>query len=100
MIFFILAQLVSWISNILIILLLVRSVLSWIVYSGYRNRYNYTLGRIFRILTALTEPLVAPVRRFISRFVNTGPIDFAPLATFFIIIIVSRILTGIFYALM
>jgi|GEM_PF-175602 len=99
MIFYFLAVLISWICNILIIVLLVRSVLSWIVFSGYRNRYNYTLGRIYRILTAITEPIVAPVRRFISRFVNTGPIDFAPVATFFIIIIISRILTGILYML-
>ena len=97
MFFIILAQIVIWISNVLIIILLARSVLSWVVYYG--NRYNSGLGRVFQILTNITEPIVAPVRRLISRFVNTGSLDLAPLATFFLIILVSRILTAILYAL-
>jgi len=97
MIFFILAQIVVWISNILIIILLIRSVLSWVVYSG--TRYNSSIGRVFRILTDITEPIVAPVRRLISRFVNTGMLDLAPLVSFYLIIIISRILTTILYAL-
>jgi len=97
MVFLILGQLVYWICNILIFVLIARSILSWLVYYG--RQYNTPLGRIFQFLTALTEPLVAPVRRFISRFINTGPIDFAPLATFFIIMIISRILTAILYGL-
>lgn len=95
--FIILAQIIIWISNILIIILLARSVLSWVIYSGIR--YNRNLGRLFQILTSITEPIVSPVRRFISRFVNTGMLDLAPLVTFFIIIIISRILTSILYAL-
>ncbi|MDR3363828.1 MAG: YggT family protein [Clostridiales Family XIII bacterium] len=97
MIFIILANIINVVCNILIIVMLARSVLSWIVYSG--NQYNTQLGRLFQILTALTEPIVAPVRRLISRFMNTGSVDFAPLAAFFIIIIASRILTRILYAL-
>ena len=95
--FLILALIITWISNILIILILCRSVLSRIIYGGVR--YNQTLNRIYGILTRITEPIVSPVRRLISRFVNTGPIDLAPLVTFFIIIIVSRILVTILYAL-
>ena len=97
MVFFVLARLVSIVCNILIFVLLARSVLSWVVFSGYR--YNPWLGRIYQILNAITEPIVGPVRRFISRFVNTGPFDFAPLATFFIIIVISRILTSLLIAL-
>jgi len=97
MVLIILAQIITWVSNILIIILLARSVLSWIIYSGIR--YNQDLAKLFRFLTGITEPIVAPVRRFISRFVNTGMLDLAPLVTFFLIIIISRILTGILYAL-
>ena len=97
MFFLILAHLISWVSNVFIIILLARSVLSWVVYSGYR-RYPQ-LGRLYNVLCGITEPVVAPVRRLLSRFVNTGSIDFAPLATFFIIIIASRILIGLFNGL-
>jgi YggT family protein len=91
------AQVVSWVCNILILILVVRSVLSWIVYSG--NQYNRTLHRIYDVLGAITEPIVAPVRRLIARFVRTGPVDFAPMAAFFLIIIIRRILVAILIAL-
>ena len=97
MFFLILATLISWICNILIIVLLVRSVLSWVIYSGFQ--YNSGLGKLYRLLASITEPIVAPVRRLISRFFNTGPLDLAPLATFFILLIISRILTRLLIAL-
>jgi len=97
MIFIILAQLVYWVCQILIIILIARAVLSWIVIYG--RQFNSPLGRIYHILSAITEPIVAPVRRLISRFINTGPIDIAPLATFIIIMIIRVILTAILLGL-
>jgi len=97
MIFVILAQLVYWVCQILIIILIARAVLSWIVIYG--RQFNSPLGRIYHILSAITEPIVAPVRRLISRFINTGPIDIAPLATFIIIMIIRVILTAILLGL-
>ena len=97
MVFYVLAQIISWISTILIILLLARSALSLVVFSGYR--YNSQLNRINSFLKGITEPIVAPVRRLISRFINTGSIDLAPLATFFIITIVRLILIRILISL-
>jgi len=97
MVFFVLAQVVSWVCQILIVILIVRSVLSWFVF--YNRRYNSGIGRVYQILSAFTEPIVAPVRRIISRFVNTGPIDFAPLAAFFLIMIVRWILVAILLGL-
>jgi len=97
MIFIILAQLIYWVCQVLIIVLIARTVLSWIVFYG--RQFNTPLGRIYNVLSAITEPIVAPVRKLISRFINTGPIDIAPLATFFIIMIISRVLTAVLYNL-
>jgi len=97
MIFLILAHLVYWVCQVLIIVLIARAILSWIVFYG--RQFNTPIGRIYNILSAITEPLVAPVRRLISRFINTGPVDIAPLATFLIIMIISRVLTAILYGL-
>ena len=97
MIFLILAHIVSWVCQILILILIARAILSWIVYYG--RRYNSPLNRIHNILYAITEPIVAPIRRLISRFINTGPVDIAPLAAFFIIMIISRVLTAILMGL-
>jgi len=97
MIFLILAQLVYWVCQILIIVLIARAILSWIVFYG--RQFNSPIGRIYHVLSTITEPIVAPVRRLISRFINTGPVDIAPLVTFFIIMIVSRILTAVLLGL-
>ena len=97
MIFIILAQLVYWVCQILIFILIARAILSWVVYYG--RQFNSPLGRIYQILSAITEPIVAPVRRLISRFINTGPVDIAPLATFVIIMLVRVILTAILLGL-
>jgi len=97
MIFVILAQLVYWVCQVLIIVLIARAILSWVVFYG--RKFNSPIGRIYSVLSALTEPIVAPVRKLISRFINTGPVDIAPLATFFIIMIISRVLTAILLGL-
>ena len=95
MIFVVLGWIVTWICNILIILLLIRSALSWVMYFGDRRMSGSVAGKIYRIAIAMTEPIVKPVRNLISRFIRTGPIDIAPLAAFFIIVLVSRILVRI-----
>ena len=94
--FIVLAHIINIVSNILCLLILARAVLSWVVRYG---KYNSTLNRIFEIVTSLTEPLIAPVRRLLSRFMNIGPLDLAPIVTFFIIVIISRIVTSILVAL-
>jgi YggT family protein len=91
------ATVVSWVCNILTFILVARSILSWIVYSG--NQYNRTLHKIYNVLGTITEPIVAPVRRLLERFVRTGPVDFAPMAAFILILIVRRILVAILLAL-
>ena len=94
--FLVLAHIINVVSNVLCLLMLGRAVLSWVV---RYSRYNSTLNRVFEIVTSITEPIIAPVRRLLSRFVNTGPLDLAPLVAFFIIVIISRILTSILIAL-
>ena len=90
------AQIVTWVCNILTVILFIRSVLSWIVYSG--NQYSRELHKIYDVLGRITEPVVAPVRKLLSRFVRPGPMDLAPMVTFFLILIVRRVVTAILYA--
>ncbi|MDR3304565.1 MAG: YggT family protein [Clostridiales Family XIII bacterium] len=83
------------VAEVLIAMLFIRSVLSWVVYSGNQyNRNSSIFTKIYDLFGVFTEPVVAPVRRFLSRF-NTGPFDFAPLAAMILIIIVERILIRI-----
>jgi YggT family protein len=86
-----LATIIMLLIRVLIYCLLARSVLSWIVYSGYQyNRNSSILMKIYNVLSAVTEPLVGPIRRYLSRF-NTGAFDFAPLAAMILLMILQRI---------
>ncbi len=67
-------------------LLVFRALVSWFP--------QIQASRIGELLYMLTEPMVAPCRRLLSRFqaLNTMPLDFSPLLAFFILIVVQRLL--------
>ena len=64
-----LAFVVASITQLFIILVVVRALISWVNPDPYNG--------VVRFLTAATDPLLAPVQRFVPRF---GPgIDLSPL---------------------
>ena len=56
--------------------LLVAVICSWLVGFGVINRYNPNARAILRVLWALTEPVLRPIRRVIPAI---GGLDFSPL---------------------
>jgi YggT family protein len=76
--------------NLLMLLLIARGLLSFVVMSG-GNRGNPSLIRIYGILVQLTEPLVAPCRRLISRY-NTGMFDFSLWIAMLLVMLVRNLL--------
>jgi len=99
------AWVVNIIANILLTCLFVRALLSWFVYSGRGGGYGYGYGgppqiivSIYNFLGVITEPIVKPVRRILSRF-NTGPVDFSTLGAMLLIILVRKILIALLLAL-
>lgn len=70
---------IYWFSELLTTILLVRCIFSWFPMKPYS-----TLGKIYGLTIRLTEPVVEPCRRLLSRF-NTGVLDFSVLLAFFLI---------------
>jgi YggT family protein len=77
-----------WILNVLNLLIFIRILLSWF----------YPVGRDpwTRLLVDLTEPILAPLRSLLSRFINL-PIDLSPIAAWLLIILLQRLLTAAAY---
>ena len=69
-------------------LLFLRAVLSWFP-KTYTSRVSY-------ILADLTEPVVAPVRKILSRMVPGGIMDFSFLVTFLVLELCARFTEYIF----
>ena len=84
---------VNLICQILMWSLVLRSVLSWFVAS---NSNAGGLAKFYAVLTTLTEPLVMPFRKLLSKYNSTG-MDFAPLAAFFAIMILRKLIISLIY---
>lgn len=61
--------------DVLILALIIRAVLSWFPIA---NRGNAIVAIVFQV----TEPVLAPIRRFLP---TMGCIDFSPLVAFFVL---------------
>ncbi len=86
---YLLAEAVYWFSELLIFLMIARALFSWI----RPNPYSI-LGQINDFCIKLTEPIVSPCRRLLSRF-NTGVFDFSVLLAFFLVQLIANILIQI-----
>lgn len=82
----VLIRAISWFSDIIIFALLARAIASWFVHDA-----SSQVAGIYGLIITVTEPIVAPIRRFMSRF-NTGMLDFSVLIAFFVVKAIARIL--------
>ena len=71
-------------TRIYMILLIVRSLFSWL---PPRHRHN----EFYRFLFAITEPVLAPARRILP---PTGGMDFSPIVVIVILALITRLLGG------
>ena len=74
--------LVNLIEYILVIytwILVIYIVLSLLISFGVVNAYNRFVNIVFDAVQRVTEPVLAPIRRFLP---NTGALDFSPIVVF------------------
>jgi len=74
--------------NILILAIFLRAILSWVMPVG-RDRWT-------RILVDITEPILAPIRSLLLKYLRI-PIDLSPIVAWLLIILLQRLLTQAFY---
>ena len=64
-------------------------ILSWLVAFNAVNRYNDVVRSIWNFVTALTEPLLRPIRGIIP---NLGGIDISPLILLLLIYFLQQVI--------
>ncbi|OYX36465.1 MAG: YggT family protein [Caulobacterales bacterium 32-69-10] len=62
--------------DLIIFVVIVTAILSWLIAFDVLNVRNPTVNRIVNVLTAITDPLLRPIRRFMP---NLGGIDISPI---------------------
>jgi YggT family protein len=83
------------IIDLIIFVVIVTAILSWLIAFDVLNVRNPTVNRIIRFLTAVTDPLLAPIRRFMP---NLGGIDISPIILLLLLqalkILIERTIAG------
>jgi YggT family protein len=70
------------ILGLFIFLLIASIILSWLISFKIVNPYNPVVGSIWRMVSALTEPVLRPIRSILP---NLGGFDFSPLIVILLI---------------
>lgn len=73
---------------------IVMIIMSWLFAFNVINGRNEFVAAVWRIVNALTEPVLRPIRRFMP---NLSGIDISPLVLFLAIYVVQRIITDYLY---
>jgi YggT family protein len=68
--------------SILWILVLVSVILSWLISFNVVNMHNQFVATVWRITSAVTEPLLGPIRRILPPL---GGLDFSPIVLLLLI---------------
>ena len=74
--------------------IIAAAILSWLVAFNAVNRHNDVVRSIWNFLTALTEPLLRPIR---ERLPNLGGIDISPIILILLVFLLERIIEEYIY---
>jgi YggT family protein len=74
--------------------IIAAAILSWLVAFNVVNRYNDVVRSIWNLVTALTEPLLRPIRNVIPNF---GGIDISPVILLLLIFFLQRVIEEYIY---
>ena len=77
-----LGNLINAVVNIFLLVLLVNIVLTWLIHFGIVNPRQRLVQIIGEVTYRITEPLLAPIRRFMP---NLGGIDLSPVVLILLI---------------
>lgn len=74
--------------------IIAAAILSWLVAFNVVNRYNEVVRSIWNLVTALTEPLLRPIRGMVPNF---GGIDISPVILLLGIFFLERVIGQYIY---
>jgi YggT family protein len=69
-------------------------IMSWLIAFNVVNTRNEFVNQVWRILNALTEPVLRPIRRVLPNF---SGLDLSPLVLFLIIIFIQQVIIRYIY---
>jgi YggT family protein len=94
-IFITLFELVSYLINIIVTVVIVQFVLGLLISFNVVNLHNNLVAAVWQAVNAILEPILRPVRRIMP---NTGAIDFSPMVVIIGLSMLQIVLKNLAYA--
>ncbi len=79
--------LILTVINLIIWVVIISAIMSWLIAFNVINLQNRAVYMIYDALNRLTEPLLAPIRRFIP---NLGGLDISPVILILILLFIKN----------
>lgn len=95
MLFITLYEIISYLINIIVIVVIVQFVLSLLITFNVVNMHNDFVAAIWRAVNAILDPILNPVRRMLP---NTGTLDLSPMVLIIGLTVIQIILKNLAYA--
>ncbi|MYL97482.1 YggT family protein [Novosphingobium sp. FGD1] len=92
MLFLTLYQIVDYLINIIVFVVIVQFVLGLLIAFNVVNMHNQFVSAVYTALNAILEPMLRPIRRIMP---NTGAIDFSPMVLIIGLTILQIILANL-----
>ena len=95
MLFITLYEIISYLINIIVIVVIVQFVLSLLISFNVVNMHNDFVAAIWRAVNAILDPILSPVRRMLP---NTGTLDLSPMVLIIGLTVIQIVLKNLAYA--
>ncbi len=92
MLLYTLIDIVGYLINIVVVLVIVQFVLSLLISFNVVNMHNQFVAALWTAINALLDPIFKPIRKIMP---DTGAIDFSPMVLIIGLVIIQKILTGL-----
>ncbi len=83
-----LLQFLAWLVDLYIWVFIIGAILSWLVAFNVVNMHNRFVNTVSMVIYRLTEPVLAPIRRFLP---DLGGIDLSPLVAIIALIFLKNV---------
>jgi YggT family protein len=95
LLFVTLYEIVSYLINIIVIVVIVQFVLSLLISFNVVNMHNDFVAAIWRAVNAILDPVLSPIRRMMP---NTGSLDLSPMVLIIGLTIIQIVLKNLAFA--
>jgi YggT family protein len=93
--FYTLFEIVGYLINLVVMLVIVQFVLSLLINFNIVNTSNQFVDALWRAVNALLDPLLRPVRKLMP---DTGMLDLSPMVLIVVLTILQIVLRNLAYA--